>query len=59
MFFFGLYCYDLMSKRRKILNNEWNDKESNDAEEFNDDKENYDSEGIENAVVYILTSSYW
>lgn len=48
-----------MSKRRKILNNEWNDKESNDAEEFNDDKENYDSEGIENAVVYILTSSYW
>lgn len=48
-----------MSKRRKILNNEWNDKESNDAKEFNDDKENYDSEGIENAVVYILASSYW
>lgn len=48
-----------MYKHRTILNNEWNDKESNDAEEINDAKENYDSEGIENAVAYILASSFW
>lgn len=42
-----------------ILNNEWNDKESNDVEEINDVKENYDFEGIENVVVYILVFFFW